>query len=94
MSIDKELRKEEKAEPLKPDLKDFIALTIALLETTLRPFLFLAFAFFVIYLTILTISIAGPLWLIGVYVPLTALVVVLRRFIHWRRLEKAKASFK
>ncbi len=94
MSDEEKIQGEKQTELLKPDFLDYIALTIALLQTTLLPFLFVGLALVVIYLTMLTITIAGPIWLVAVYVPLTALLILIRRVIHWRRLEKAKASLR
>ncbi len=79
---------------LKPDFLDYVALTIALLETTLLPFLLVLVAFTVIYLTFLIGTTVGPIWLLALYAPLIVAPVLLKRFFHWRRLEKTKASLR
>ncbi len=85
---------EPKLDELKPDFTDYIALTIAMLQTTLLPFLLILASIFLLYISVEVAVNYGLIWLLAVWLPFGSGVVLARRFLRWRRMEKVKAALR
>lgn len=91
---EKEQPKVRKVDELRPDFTDYVALTLAMLQTTLFPFILIFAAVILLYISLEVAVNNGPVWLIAIWLPFSIAVVLFRRFSLWRRLQKIKSELK